>query len=114
MRLLLAVPGIFMAIALAAPAHPDPGVDDPPAADTSAFLASLQRAGISYNDPDQAVTAAKAVCGLVGNGKPGLEVLQGLMSANPGFTTDGAAQFAAIAASVYCPHQLASDGGSAK
>lgn len=114
MRRLLAVFGIFMATAMPTPADADPGVDDPPVADTSAFLASLQRAGISYHDADQAVTAAKAVCGLVGNGKSGLDVLHDLMSANPGFTTDGAAQFAAIAASVYCPHQLSSDSESAK
>lgn len=114
MRLPLALLGIFLAIVSGVPAQADPGTDEPPSADNPTFLASLQRAGISYSDPDQVITAANAVCGMVGNGKSGLEVLQGLMSANPGFTTDGAAQFAAIAASVYCPHQLSSDSGNAK
>lgn len=114
MRSLMVLLSIAATIVSAVPAHGDPGVDDPPPADNPAFLASLQRAGISYNDPDQVIAAAQAVCGLVGNGKSGLEVLRGLMTANPGFTTDGAAQFAAISASVYCPYQLSSDSANPK
>ena len=114
MRPFTATLAIAAATIRAVPAYGDPDIDDPPVADNPAFLAALQQAGITYNDPDRAVAAAQAVCGLVGNGKSGLEVLRGLMTANPGFTTDGAAQFAAISASVYCPHQLSSDAVSSK
>ncbi|EUA35476.1 hypothetical protein I552_6278 [Mycobacterium xenopi 3993] len=48
------------------------------------------------------------MCGLIDNGESGLEVLKDLKTTNPGFTTDGAAQFAAIAARSYCPQQLSS------
>ena len=93
----------------AATAAGDPGPEPASPPDNSAFLASLQRAGISYSDADQAISAAQAVCGLVDNGKSGLEVLRQVMSANPDITTDGAAQFTAIAASAYCPQQLAGE-----
>ncbi len=111
MKLLLTLLGCVTMLALAAPGHSDPGVDDPPA-DNPAFLASLQNAGISYQDPDQAIAAAKAMCGMADSGKSGLEVLRNLQTANPGFTTDGAAQFAAIAANTFCPHQLSSGSSS--
>ncbi|EUA42645.1 hypothetical protein I553_6505 [Mycobacterium xenopi 4042] len=88
------------------PAHGDPGAED--GTDNAAFLASLRKAGITYHNADQAITAAKAVCGLIDNGESGLEVLKDLKTTNPGFTTDGAAQFAAIAARSYCPQQLSS------
>lgn len=90
-----------------AAAHGDPGVGEPPTAGNAGFLTALRSAGISYGDPEQAIAAGRAVCGLIDNGKPGLEILQGLLTTNPGFTLDGAAQFAAIAAGAYCPHQLA-------
>lgn len=96
-------------VVLAGPAHGEPG-STPPGEDP-AFLASLQHAGIGYNDPGQAIAAAKAVCGLVDGGKSGLDVLNRLKTANPEFTMGGAAQFAAIAASSYCPQQLS--GGDA-
>lgn len=113
MKLLTAALSFPAMIVLAVSAHADPGTADEPAANNSGFLVALQKAGIAYNEPDHAITAAKAVCGLIDNGKPGLEILQGLMTTNPDFTMDGAAQFAAIAADSYCPHQLA-PGGSAK
>ncbi|MEZ0384851.1 DUF732 domain-containing protein [Mycobacterium sp. pW045] len=104
---------VGLAVAGAAPAVPDPapGVQlDPDAAagavPNAAFLESLRAAGITYSNPGQAIDAARAVCGLVDRGEPGLQVISDLKATNPGFTTDGAAQFAAIAANAYCPHQL--------
>lgn len=113
--LLLAALITSAAVASADPADPaaggvplaDPAVGGvPPAVGNSGFLTALQNAGITYDDPARVIAAAQAVCGLIDNGKPGLEILQGLMNTNPGFTMDGAAQFAAIAANAYCPHQL--------
>lgn len=101
MKLTLAMLSAVTMAGLAVPAHADTASDD------AAFLASLRQAGITYTNPDQAIAAAKAVCGLVANGESGLQVLKDLKSTNPGFTTDGAAQFAGIAANAYCPQQLA-------
>ena len=110
MRHQLALLGITAAVAFAAPAHADTSgaaqVDAADAAD-SGFLNSLKAAGITYANPGQAVAVGRAVCGLVDRGESGLEVVVELKTDNPGFSTDGAAQFAAIAARAYCPQQLA-------
>lgn len=111
LKLLLAVLGVaaigFAPAAPADPGSPDaPGVDEAAVSDNAAFLVSLRSAGITYTDPDQVISAARAVCGLVDRGEPALEVISDLKTTNPGFTTDGAAQFAAISARSYCPHQL--------
>lgn len=111
MRHQLALLGVAAAIAFAAPAHADTsGAAQVDAEDTavadSGFLNLLKAAGITYADPGQAVAAGRAVCGLVDRGESGLEVIVDLKTDNPGFSTDGAAQFAAIAAREYCPQQL--------
>ncbi len=113
MRLLGAHVAVVLGVAvvgLPAPAHadPEPGtqLDDAARIRNAAFLESLRAAGITYSNPGQAIDAARAVCGLVDRGEPGLQVIADLKANNPGFTTDGAAQFAAIAADTYCPHQL--------
>ncbi|ORB10952.1 DUF732 domain-containing protein [Mycobacterium noviomagense] len=110
MRFMPALASVCTLIALAGPGHADPGAEE--GTDNAAFLASLRNAGITYNNADQAITAGHAVCGLIDNGESGLEVLKDLKSTNPGFTTDGAAQFAAIAARSYCPQQLAPSSGA--
>lgn len=112
MRLVLALLGLTTLIAFAAPARGEPGPDD---GVNAGFLASLRNAGISFSNADEAVAAGEAVCGLIGNGESGLQVLKDLKTTNPGITTDGAAQFAAIAARSYCPQQLTTGGaGGAK
>lgn len=100
MKLLLALLSISVVIGLAVPARGDPDSGD------GAFLASLQKAGITYQNPGQAIAAAKAVCGLIDDGESGLEVVEDLKTNNPAFTMDGAAKFAAISATAYCPQQL--------
>jgi hypothetical protein len=102
-RLLLALLITTATVVFAVPARGDPDIDDAPTADHSAFLASLRQAGITYNDANQAIAAGKAVCGLADNGESGLELLKDLKNTNPELTMDGAARFAAIAASSYCP-----------
>lgn len=114
MRLSFAPLAAAAAIVLAAPGHAEPGVVEANAVDPGEFITSLRQVGIAFTDPEQAITAGKAVCGLAANGETGLELLNDLRNANPALTINGAAQFAAIAARSYCPQQLAPAGGSAK
>ena len=89
------------AIALAAPARAD---------DTDqAFLAELDKAGITYADPDQAVTAGKTVCSLKDGGMSDDDVVKNLTEQNSGFVQEKAAKFATVATNAYCPK----DGGGA-
>lgn len=88
-------------IACCVPAHANPGtVND------DNFLAAIGRAGITYHSKLQALAAGQAVCGLMDNGMSGIDVVSNVRKANPGFTLDGAATFAAIAANEYCPKHL--------
>ena len=102
MRLLLALLGVATAIGLAAPAFgdPDAGFDD------AGFLATVRDAGINYTSSDQAIAFAKAVCGWIGNGISGPELVGDLQRNNPRLTADHAALFLAISAKYYCPQQL--------
>lgn len=112
MKLRSALFALVAAVGLAAPAHADPATVEQASAEEAAaisnadFLNSLKAAGITYTNADQVIGAGRAVCGLVGRGEPGLEVISDLKTNNPGFSTDGAARFAAIAAHAYCPQQL--------
>lgn len=112
-KLILALFGIATVIGIAPSAQAEPAAADQPGVeesvliDNAAFLESLRSAGITYTNPDQVISAGRAVCGLVDRGEPALQVISDLKTTNPGFTTDGAAQFAAISAHSYCPHQLA-------
>ncbi|OBA61855.1 hypothetical protein A5647_09510 [Mycobacterium sp. 1100029.7] len=102
---IVGIVGIGGAISIAAPALAEPEGDD------SAFLARLGDAGITYSSPTQVIASAKAVCGLMGRGETGLQVVSDIKDQNPGMTLDAAAKFAALAADVYCPHHLTPKGG---
>ncbi len=106
MRLLLLLLGVSVMIGLAGRAQGDPDVGD--AADTgdAAFLASLAAAGITYNRPDLAISTGKAVCRLMANGTPSVEVLTDLKKGNPDMAPGHGEQFVAISARSYCPSQL--------
>ena len=96
-----------MGIIFAVPAHSEPGIDEPPDNDNNAtFLADLNKVGIGYSDPNQAVSAGQAVCACIHNGMSGLHLLKHLQENNPALTENGAAQFATISAKSYCPKQL--------
>jgi hypothetical protein len=95
---------LAVAIGLAAPTHADPAHSD------ADFLAALDKAGITYRSPQQAVAAAKEVCALMGQGQTGPDVVRQMTQANPGFAEAGAAQFAAIAATAYCPQYITGHG----
>lgn len=105
MRIFLALLGAFGTLSLAAPAHAEPEGDD------AAFLAKLSNSGISYSSPAQVISSAKAVCGLMGRGETGLQVVSDIKAQNPGMTMDAAAQFAALASSSYCPRHLTPKAG---
>ncbi|WAJ46307.1 DUF732 domain-containing protein [Mycobacterium sp. Aquia_216] len=99
--------GISMGIIFAVPAHADPGMEEPPNDDNNdAFIADLHKVGINFQDPAQAVSAGKTVCGLIHHGVSGLQLLNDLKDNNPGLSTSGAAQFATLSAKSYCPRQL--------
>ncbi|OIN82465.1 DUF732 domain-containing protein [Mycobacterium malmoense] len=111
MKLLLALLGVWMGIVTAVPAHAIPGEDEEPVDDNNeSFLSDLHAVGISFQDPDHAVSAGKAVCGLMARGVSGLQLLNDLRDNNPALTTNGAAQFATISAKAYCPRQLQPGG----
>ncbi|CAJ1506108.1 DUF732 domain-containing protein [[Mycobacterium] kokjensenii] len=104
-RRILSVVGVVAAIGCAAPASADPAPVDTVSAD-AAFLASLRAAGLNFDDDGQVIAAGHAVCNLIDNGETGLHVVRRAKTDNPGLTMDGAAQFTALAANAYCPHQL--------
>ena len=110
MKLLLGVLGVFLGIALAAPSHAEPGMDEPASDENNpSFLANLKQVGIGFSDPAQAISAGQAVCGALHNGMGGLHLIQHLQETNPGLSESGAAQFAKISAEAYCPKQLQED-----
>jgi hypothetical protein len=101
--MLAALAGCAVLAGAAAPAYADPvgasGAD-------ASFIAALNKAGITYQDPAAAVGVGKRACRLMDEGSPQVEVINSVSSSNPGFTVDGAAQFTMIAASAYCPQHL--------
>ena len=102
MKLPLALLGVTTMVGLAAPAYGNPN-DGP---DDAGFLATVRDAGLNYTSSVQAIAFAKGVCGSLGSGKPGKELIGDLQNSNPGLTADHAALFVAISAKYYCP-QLA-------
>lgn len=100
MKLLLALMGFAAIIGLAVPAFAD-STDD-------AFVASLDKAGISYSDASSAAKAGQWVCTAVKSSTAMTDVVSTLQWKNPGLSDDHANQFAAIAASAYCPDQVSS------
>jgi hypothetical protein len=101
MRRLSMLLSVATMIAVAAPAHAHADGND------QSFLVALQQAGLTYQDPDRAVSAGKQVCDLVSGGMTGVDIVKNLEQYNPGFADDGAAKFTAIAAEAYCPNALA-------
>jgi len=100
MKLLLTLASFSAFIGIAAPAHADDADD--------AFIASLNAAGITYNDPTNAVGAGKWVCDTVKGGTQMSDVVSTLKSKNSNLSEDKANKFAAIAASSYCPDAISS------
>jgi uncharacterized protein DUF732 len=108
MKRLLMLTSAAAMIGVAAPAYADPSGAD------ADFLKHLSNAGLSYQDPDKAISVAKDVCDLADKGTSGTDIVDNLKKLNPGFTGDGAAKFTAIAASDYCPKYATSANQPAK
>jgi hypothetical protein len=102
MRFVVMLASFASVVGVATPAQADPGNSGPDAS----FLAALDKAGITYQDPTVAVAVAKNACALMDQGDPQAGVIKSVSSSNPGFTADGAAQFTMIAASAYCPQHM--------
>ena len=100
MRLVLVLACVAAVMGTAAPAYADIDGND------QTFLVALEQSGLSYLNPDRAITAGKMVCNLVDEGMSGVEIVKNLQELNPGVQGDGAAKFTAIAATTYCPKTL--------
>jgi Protein of unknown function (DUF732) len=87
---------------------------DPPSANDVDFLTNLTAAGLTYQDPAQAVAVAKGVCQLVDTGTPAPDIEKDLQQRNPSFSGNGATNFIILATGEYCPKYLSGDGGPAK
>ncbi|WP_108922304.1 DUF732 domain-containing protein [Mycobacterium montefiorense] len=117
MRRLMMLLSVATTIVLAVPAHADPSPSPSPAPDPAAdaaFLSELKDAGLTYQDPAAAISAAKTVCELVDTGHSDQEIVNNLQLHNPGFADTGAAKFTAIAAGSYCPKYLTGEGRGPK
>jgi hypothetical protein len=104
--MLLSVPTM---VAVSAPAYADPASNN-----DADFLHQLTAAGLSYQDPAQAVAVAKDVCQLVDKGTPDTDIEKNLQLRNPSFSGNGAAKFIMLAAGEYCPKYLTGEGRPAK
>jgi len=91
-------------IGMGVPAYADSNDD--------AFLASVRAAGLTYPDPGRAIAAGKAVCNMVDQGQPMVDVVHRIQSLNPKLQEDSAAKFAAIAATAYCPQAISTVSGA--
>jgi uncharacterized protein DUF732 len=97
---------IGLAAAVPALADPPPGpVPDDPAAD-SAFLDSLNKAGMTYRNGADAVAAGRMACNMMISGRSEKDVINELSMRNPGLNNGGAMRFAALASNTYCPDYL--------
>jgi Protein of unknown function (DUF732) len=110
MKLLLAVASAVVMIGTAVPAYADDGNDGGDISNDKAFLAELRQAGLTYQDPDNAVTAAKSVCQLLDDGKSAAEIITELRNRNPSFQGTAAGKFTALAAAAYCPEYMTGAG----
>jgi Protein of unknown function (DUF732) len=97
---------IGLALAVPALADPPPGpLPDDPGAD-SAFLDSLNKAGMTYRSGPDAVAAGRMACNMMISGRSEKDVIDELSMRNPGLNSGGAMRFAALASSTYCPDYL--------
>jgi Protein of unknown function (DUF732) len=91
-----------------------PAYADPPPNNDADFVKQLTAAGLTYQDPAQAVTVAKDVCDLVDKGTSETDIEQNLQSRNPSFRGNGVKKFVMLAAAEYCPKYLPSEASPSK
>jgi Protein of unknown function (DUF732) len=104
-KLFLTLTSLAAIVGLAVPARAD-STDD-------TFLVTVQAAGITFPNPDKAISVGKWVCKMVGQGTQMADVVKTIQARNPGLTGDNAARFTAIAANVYCPSALVTPSAKA-
>ncbi|MGA9357107.1 MAG: DUF732 domain-containing protein [Mycobacterium sp.] len=96
MRTLVVLALMAAATALAGPAYADPNPD-------AGFLATLDKASITYKSGPEAVAAARQVCDWINQGQARSDVIKTVSAGNPGFTMSDAAEFTTLAERAYCP-----------
>jgi hypothetical protein len=104
MKSLLILASAAAMIGMAAPAY----ADNPPSGADADFISQLNAAGLTNQDPNKAIAAAKDMCSLMDNGTPKADIQNNLVSRNPGLTPTGAAQFMTLAEGKYCSKYVAS------
>jgi hypothetical protein len=90
----LAAAALLSFIGAAGPANADPG--------DSAFLASLDKMGIQYPDPTQAVASARQVCDYIAQGHTLNQAARGVKNANPDLPLTQASRFVEAAKATMC------------
>jgi uncharacterized protein DUF732 len=102
---MLVVLASFAAVlGVATPAQADPNGNG--SGPDASFLTALDNAGITYQSKAGAVAVGKRACELMDQGHPASDVIMSVSASNPGFTTDAATKFTAIATNTYCPQHL--------
>jgi hypothetical protein len=98
-RLLGVLASFTAVLGLATPPQANAGPD-------ADFLAALKNAGITYQSGPDAIIIGRRACGLMDQGHSQADVVKAMTDQNPGFTTDGATQFAVIAENTLCPQHI--------
>ncbi|KLO25510.1 hypothetical protein ABW16_22705 [Mycolicibacter heraklionensis] len=81
-------------LGMATPAAADPGDGN--------FLGALDKMGISYPDPADAVAGGHSVCDYLTSGHSANQAAKAVKNANPSLTLTRASQFVSIARASYC------------
>lgn len=92
----LAVAGFAVAglLGLAAPAVAEPTDGN--------FLGALDKMGITYPDPADAVAGGHSVCDYIAQGHSANQAAKAVKNANPSLTLTRASQFVSISQAAYC------------
>jgi hypothetical protein len=67
------------------------------------FISFLDKMGILYDTPMQAIDEAKAVCSVLQQGGSVEDATRSVAGVHTGYSRDTAASFAGVAAAAYCP-----------
>ncbi|MCV7385354.1 DUF732 domain-containing protein [Mycolicibacter longobardus] len=87
-------------VSLAAPAHADTDAD-------ATFLSAVDKAGIEYTDPQDAVAVGHQVCDYLYAGHGPDSAARALKISNRSISAKNAARFVAFAETAYCPEKMA-------
>lgn len=87
----------------AAPAAP---AVDPETIHRMALIITLDKEGVYYTSPDDAVTAAKSICKALGDGSTMQDVAANIVATIPGDSRDNALKLAGAGIGAYCPQYL--------